>query len=360
MAAALPSVEEFVAGLSPFTEDIPVNIYVLQAAMIVGAKITIDVSGIKSQHIPDAAVLGTHVMNFLKLQKFCQEKNIILANTDIGTIIGGFTASVKISLETCSFPFDMTKYSEIHKNSQAAAGFTVLVNALSGKSIDLESIVIESFKLQNFGIPALVSADAIIISQPKQHEAVVTTYHPFDRQVAVSPFLPRSIVPSPVPFLDVAKANLTVPQSAEPQTVSVREIEEDDDDDEEDEEDITVPEEPPFTDVVSRRRHFVGAGPAPISVPVGSTYNKNKTSGKICPFNVFFERGKGRGRKDNEIVTDYAKFVLDNHFKLAHANKKKPEDSSQYENPQLYEEFRAYMEKQLGKDFQTLGKFIPV
>jgi len=357
MAAALPSVEEFVAGLSPFTEDIPVNIYVLQAAMIVGAKITIDVSGINSQHIPDVAVVGTHVMNFLKLQKFCLDENITLADCDIRTISGGFTASVKISLETCLFPFDMTKYSDIHKNSQAAAGFTVLVNALSGKSIDLESIVFESFKLQSFGIPALVSADAIFISQTKQPEVTVASYHPFDRQVAVSPFLSRSIVPSPVPFLDVAKANLTVPQSAEPQTVSVREIEEEDDDDEED---TTVPEEPPFTDVVTRRRHFVGAGPAPISVPVGSTYNKNKTSGKICPFNVFFERGKGRGRKDDEIVTDYARFVLDNHFKLARANKKKPEDSSQYENPQLYEEFLAYMEKQLGKDFQTLGKFIPV
>ncbi len=336
MATALPTLPEFIAQL-PQTEEIPIvlgDTSVILAALIVGAKISLVVTGTENPQLTDAATIGANVQSFLKLKEWCEKKSITMPATDITEIVGGFEVNNQISLDSAVIPFQV-ELSYIRAESKKAASFAVLVCALASKPIDETSIIIEAFKLQKHGLAPLVNA-AITLS-PK-FDPAVAAYDPFSRNV-VSPFPPRSVMPSPVPFLIAVKTNQAVPPSAE--VAPEQHIEE------ENEEEEPIVQEQPFTEVVSKKkvREFFGAsGSPPKSMPAGAVYNP-RVKGKIAAWTSFKEGGIARDRKLTEIFGDWIKFVLQNHDQF--------KDGSR-------EGFRSYLEHQLGDDYATLKHLIPV
>jgi len=330
MAAALPTFSEFIGHLQTEekTEEIPIilgNTSVIRAALILGAKISLVVTGAKNPQLSDAATIGANVQTFLKLKEWCEKKGITMPATEITEIIGGFQVNVQISLGTTVIPFQ-EDLPFVHTDSQKTASFVLLVCALASKPIDETSMLIEAFKLQQHGLAPLVSASALV-APPKEE----LPFNPFGRQVAVSPFEARSVAPSPIQFLEAAKANIP-PEYTAPH-VSVQEIPEEQEE-----------EQAPFTEVMPKRRHFFGAsGSPPKSMPTGAVYNPVK--GKIAAWHTFKEGGIARDRKLTEIFADWIKFVLQNHDRF--------KDGSR-------EGFRSYLEHQLGDDYASLKHLISV
>jgi hypothetical protein len=366
-ATVLPGIEEFVAGLSQIEpiHGLDLDVPVIQAVLTTGATLTVKVNGKGMSSDADPTSIGKNVQCFLNLEKFCAKHNIPLPPTDIKDVIGGFAIQMDIWLNPGTELFDTTDIrAPFHSDSSDVAVFTALTLALSGKPFARDQILIQAYELNKYGIPAILSADAVRLQRP-----IVNTVHsvqPFDPfspfvRNAVSPFPQKSVAPSQVLFVDALKANLPhLRQSSVGE--QVHEVAHDShasDASEQDEQDG----EEPFTDVKNKRRParaFVGdaASPPPASAPLGSTYNKPRFSGKISPWTAYFERGLGRGLDPAVILANYAGFVLDN--KYANANKKTAADPSLYENPQLYHEFRTYMKGQLGKDFPKWEASIPV
>jgi hypothetical protein len=368
-AVDMPSIHEYVANL-PRIEPIPgIDVPVLQAALAMGAGITVRVLGTVMSSETNESTIGENVKKFLEFEGFCISQKIPLSKTDVKDILGGFKVTIEIWLNPYQAPFATeTILAPFHQDSTDAAVFTALVLALSDKPIGKEQILIQVFDHHRYGIPAILSADAVRLQRPNVH--AVQTTHPFDpfapfARNAVSPFPQRSVAPSPVLFVDALKANLPTPGQS---SVRQRVQEEAHYSHDPHASDGSVGSEPDteggFTDVKNRRkpvREFVGdaASSPPISAPLGSTYNRRFT-GKISPFPAYFERGLGRGLEPAVIFANYVGFVLGNHDKYANANKKSAADPSLYENPQLYLEFRTYMKGQLGKDFPKWEASIPV
>ena len=368
-AAVLPSIEEFVTGL-PHIESIPgLDIPVLQAALTTGATLTVKVNGKGMSSDADPTSIGENVQRFLNFEKCCVSHNIPLPHTDIKDVIGGFDIQMEIWLNPQTVLFDTAEIrAPFHSDSSDVAVFTALILALSGKAIGKDQILIQAYELNKYGIPAILSAEAVRLQRPIVNAAQTVQpfdpFSPFVRNV-VSPFPQKSVAPSPVLFVDALKANLPHLRQS-PVGEQVHEVAHDShasDASEQDEQDEQDGEEP-FTDVKNKRRParaFVGdaASPPPASAPLGSTYNR-RFSGKISPWPAYHERGIGRALKSDVIFRNYVGFVLVNHDKYANANKKSATDPSLYENPQLYQEFRAYMKDQLGTDYAKMEASIPV
>ena len=368
--AILPTIEEFVAILPPL-EPVPgVDVSVLQAALAMGAGITVKVLGNAMSSDTDTATIGGNVQNFLYFEKFCAKHKISLSKTDIKDILGGFTVNIEIWLNPHQAPFDTAAIcAPFHQDSADVAVFTALTLALSNKPIGKDQIIIQVCDLQKYGIPAILSVDAVRLQRPTGH--AVQTAPPFDpfapfARNAVSPFPPRSVAPSPLLFVDVLKANLQTPGQS---SVRHQEHEKAHDSRDPHASDASVSDgsepdaEGVYTNVKTKRRPVLESGgdaasPPPASAPLGSTHRR--FTGKISPFPAYFERGLGRGLEPAVIFANYVGFVLGNHDKYANANKKTAADPSLYENPQLYLEFRTYMKGQLGKDFSKWEASIPV
>jgi len=362
----MPSIDEYVANL-PRIEPIPgIDVPVLQAALAMGAGITVKVLGTVMSSETNESTIGENVKKFFEFEGFCLSQKIPLPKTDVKEILGGFKVTIEIWLNPYQAPFATeTILAPFHQDSADAAVFTALTLALSDKPIRKEQILIQVCELNKYGIPAILSRDAVRLHRPNVH-AVQTTlpfypFAPFARN-AVSPFPQRSVAPSPLLFVDALRTNLPTPGQS-----SVRQQVHEEARDSHASEGSVGSEsdtEGGFTDVKNRRkpvREFVGdtASPPPASAPLGSSYNKRFT-GKISPFPAYFERGLGRGLKPAVIFANYVGFVLGNHDKYANANRKTAADPSLYENPQLYLEFRTYMKGQLGKDFPRWEESIPV
>ena len=353
--AELPCIHEFVAELLRIEPVSGVDALVLQAALITGATITVKVTSKENQ-----LTIGENVENFLKLESLCTAHAISFSKTDIREIYRGFTVNIEIWLNPHQAAFDTAAIrAPFHQDSSDAVIFTALTLALSNNPIGKDQILIKVCELHKYGIPTILSADAVRLHMPIVYAGPTSLIDPFARSV-MSPVQQISVDPSPSPMLFVNALKANLPSSQQVQ----EEIHDSHDLSSEGSDGCEPNTERGFTDVRYGRRNvreFIGdaGSPPPASAPLGSTYNRKRSTGKISPWSPYYERGLGRGLKPSVIFANYMGFVLENHDKFANANKKREDDPTQYESPELYLEFRGYMKGQLGKDFPKWEASIP-
>lgn len=338
-----------------FASKLPQNILqnesedVLVASIAMRATITIKVQGIKNPEPSDAAMIVKYVQEFVNLQTFCEKNSLSSPKAEIPEVIGGFTTIIEIWLKPFKAPFTTDFLEDFHQDSSEAVILTAITLALKKEPLTKEAIIIKSVSLQKYGIPPVLSADAVRLQRP-----VVSTeqeYDPFARHV-VSPLQRYPTTPSPVPFRDAVMHNMCVGAAAVqlPSTSSPELL-------------VQIPEEEPVSTQVKNEgnfqfqgrqrrqigagpRQFFGVGPRPSSLPTGCSYNgeSNERNYGVQDFKTFWMRGEEKSVPPQERFRKYTGFALKFHKEL---------QGLSIDNPKVVE----VMQKLLGEHFTDWNSY---
>jgi len=316
---ALATLPDFIAQYPP-SENLTIfgdSKFLTHAATVLGHIVQVIIRPTSEEH-DDDAVIGANVKNLRRLKKL----GMTISPYDEEKAIYGFELTFKIILnQSIKVDFEVAEITGPFENDSHAAVIVVaLALAYTGKPYDTDSIILSATKeCQKHGIPGLIYHDAVRVSI----SALVPTYDAFGRNV-VSPFPPRSVAPSPVPYLDAIKIGLPSPKIQPAQPAQAAES--------------TLPaESASILSQVSKNDGYTKV-----------SYQKDRKPGmgKICKFDEYFANGVAKGLTDGTIVSAYSKFVAENHQVFKGATVK--DDKGSFIDVELYRGFREEMKKRLG------------
>jgi len=329
-----PTIHDFASKLPKTDNDDEI---VIVASKAMEATITIKVQGKKNPDVSDAAIVGRNVQGFLNMKALCERNKLPSPMAEITEVIGGFDTIIEIWLRPYTPPFPTDFLKDFHQDSSEAVILTAITLALKKEPLTKEAIILKAFSLHKYGIPPVLSADAVRLQRPVFTDPI---YDAFARHV-VSPFQRNPTTPSPVHFRDAVMQNMC--GGAAPSPIQYLQIPED----------IRVPndttEDGQFQRPGRRRhqRYLYGSGEPPISVEaiyndkdekqpirVRSWVKFNADGGKgiensngekiVIPLNERFRRFTGfvmahhlpvKGKKiDDPEVIDFMRQELGNHF----------------------------------------------
>ena len=284
--------------------------------------------------IDDNTTIGKNVTDIIQLREFFTKHNIPHA-LDLAKGIFGVKVSFAIWLKDKPTPF----YESIHEfmnqvspQSHTVASFVALTLAYDNLELNIDNYTKRAYKYQDYALPPVRPITAVILSRgmiiptiQATHTTQATRATQATRttptnsifggwQAISSPAL--SPAPSPAPMI----ASSPIPALMQiPEEISSGET--------------TANPDEGYTQIQRKHRarvqyhppsieplpkEYVGVGPPPLSVAVGSTYNGIKSQkGGILNFQTFWENGErgidGVFVPEEERFRKYTRFALNFH-----------------------------------------------
>jgi len=277
--------------------------------------------------IDDDATIGKNVTDIIRLREFFTKHNIPHA-LDLAKGIFGVKISFLIWLKDKSMPF----YESIHEfmnqvslQSHTVASFVALTLAYDNLELNIDNFTTRAYKYQDYALPPVRPSTAVILARGMTTPTILANQatHPTHATQAI-PAIPThpifggwqaisspalSPAPSPAPVI----ASSPIPALMQiPEEIPSGEA--------------TANPDEGYTQIQRKHRarveplpkEYVGAGPPPVSVAVGSTYNGIKSQkGGILNFQTFWENGErgidGVVVPEEERFRKYTRFALNFH-----------------------------------------------
>lgn len=298
-AAMAPiTIQEFVKqnplNIEKVLEDFGINSTPIKVAIAHGHEIAFDIT-YSSIPIEDEAQIGKNVKGLMRLKKFSNEKGIQFS-FDMAKVDFGMNIIFSIWLNDKAVPFLPSiedVIARVAPQTQTVAIFVALTLAYDKMEISMENLLVRSFEYQHNGLPPVRSSKSVILTKALNPPASIiqpTSSIPnFSWKTISSPTpSPALMAPSPVPSL------VQIPED---------ELDESKDEskDEFQGEQEAIIQSAAQADEKSwqtqgRPRKIVGAGPAPVSLSVESTYNGNPIGkqpfGWVQDFRKFWDNGE--------------------------------------------------------------------
>ena len=257
----------------------------------------------------DHATIGKNVTDIIQLSEFFAKHNIPHA-LDMAKGIFGMKVSFLIWLKDKPTPF----YESIHEfmnqvslQSHPVASFVALTLAYDNLELNIDNYTKRAYKYQDYALPPVRPITAVILARGMsfQGSQAIPTNPIFGGWQAISsPGL--SPAPSPAPM--TASSPIPILMQIPEEISSSQEI---------------VNQDEGFTQIQRKlRKQYAGAGPPPVSVAIGSTYNGIKSQkGGIRDFQIFWENGErgidGVVVPEEERFRKFTRFALNFHKDFA-------------------------------------------
>ena len=315
-ASALESIPiyEFVKqnplNIEDVLEDFGINSTPIKVAIAHGHEIAFDIT-YSSMPIEDEAKIGKNVRGLKKLKKFSDEKRIQFS-FDMDKVDFGVNITFSIWLlndKTVPFLSSIEDViARVAPQTQTVAIFVALTLAYDKMEISMENLLVRSFEYQDYGLPPVRSSKSVILTKalnpPTSIIQPTASIPNFSWKTISSPTpSPALMAPSPVPSLVQIPEDELDESKDESKNESKDESKNEFQGEQEaiiqsaaqaDEKSWQTQGRPrKFQD---KPRQIVGAGPAPVSLSVESTYNGNPIGkqpfGWVQDFRKFWDNGE--------------------------------------------------------------------
>jgi hypothetical protein len=256
----------------------------------------------------DHATIGKNVTDIIQLSEFFA-KHKISCVLDMAKGIFGMKLSFCIWLNDKPMPFfeSINEFmSQVSLQSHTTASFIALTLAYDNLELNIDNFTKRAYQYQNHGLPPVRPSTAVILNigmKPAPLSPALLSHAPLSPALlSHAPLSPAPLSYAPLSYAPLSPAPMMENLEENPSGEAI------------------VNSDEGFTQIQRNkpRKQYVGAGPPPVSVPIGSSHNGSRPQkGGICDFQKFWENGE-RGIEgvvvpEEERFKKYTRFALNFH-----------------------------------------------